>query len=234
MKRTLGYLALGVILTAVACDGRDESGMELRTFELERMNMETAEPLLTPYIREGGTLSGRGNMITVREAPERLDRIAEILARYDRPPRVRVVVYVLEAGDFENASGLPFEPTLRELLPYRGYRLLDDAMFSTTEWSDFSREGGSPFAIEGRVQEVRAHQADGSAVIELAVEGRTEARLGERIRSTVSAPFGETIVVASHRSDGEGPALIVALRVSLTTTAGAALTAAGDSVGASE
>jgi hypothetical protein len=208
--------------------------MELRTFQLERMTLETAVPLLTPYIRDGGTISGRGSLITVREEPERLDRIAEILARYDRPPQVRVVVYVLEAGAFEGASGLPFETTLRELLPYRGYRLLDDASFSTTQWTTFAREGRSAFTIRGEVKEVRANPTDGSAIIDLAVEGRTEAGRGDHISSTVSAPFGETIVVASHRSGGEGVALIVALRADLMTRGTGAPTAPPDSAGATE
>lgn len=211
MNATIRCLGLGLILAALGCQDQDRREMESRTFELERMTLDNARPLLTPYLSDRGNLTARGNVITIREKPDRLDRIAEILARYDRPAQIRVVVYILEAGDFEGSSGLPFESTLRELLPYRGYRLLDDASFNTTEGSEFSLEGGRPFAFQGDVQEVRTH-ADGSATIGLAIEGRTQARLGHRLRSTVNAPFGETVVVASHRSNGGGPALIVALR----------------------
>lgn len=212
-KRLLGFGLL--VLGLVACGPREDD-MALRTFALQRMNGETALDLLTPYIRDGEMVSGRGSLITVRARPDRLEQIAEVIARYDGPPEsVRVHIYVLEGGDFDGTSGLAAETTLRELLPYRGYRLLDEASFSTLEWSGFSRDGLGPFAIGGELNEVRGdtgtgHQAGVS--IDLAVEGRADDRLGEEIRSTVYAPFGETVVVASHRTAGTGPSLIVALR----------------------
>jgi hypothetical protein len=210
-----------------ACDSRED--MELRTFALQRMNVDEAVSLVTPYVRQGGTVSGHGQLITVREEPARLDEIAGILARYDGPPAgLRVEVYVLEAGDFDGSSGLPAEATLRELLPYRGYRLLDEASFTTLEWSNFSRQGSTPFAIAGEVRSVDDSGPEPAAAIQVMVEGQTEARRGERIMSTVQAPFGETVVVASHRTAGSGPTLIVALRVQPTTAA--ARPAASDSV----
>lgn len=224
MKHAIRNTVLLALLVVAACSERGD--MEVRTFQLERMTHEDALPLLTPYIREGGTITGRGGLITVREEPEQLERIAEILARYDGPPaQVRVSVYVLEGGDFEAASGLPFESTLRELLPYRGYRIVDDAVFRATEWSGFVRDGGT-FGIDGNVTEVRSEGGAGSATISLRVEGRTEARLGERISGTVNAPLGETVVVATHRSGGAGPALVVALRADLIDERGATPTAA--------
>lgn len=213
MKTTKGLLALSLLLLGLgACEARRET--ELRTFQLQRMNGEAALALLTPYVREDGTISASGSLITVREQPERLDRIAEVLARYDgAPAQVGVQVYVVEAGDFEGGlAALPgLEPTLRQLLPYRGYRLLDEATFNVLQWSGFSRDGGGPFAIEGHVSEVR-HEGQGSAVIEITVVGRTEERLGDRLASTLNAPFGEPVVVASHGGSDGRPALIVVLR----------------------
>lgn len=229
MKRTLRYAMLVLFLAGGGCaeDRRDD--MELRTFQLERLSSETATALLTPYISDGGTLVARGDLITVRDEPARLDRVAEILARYDGPAQVRVQIYVLEGGDFEGTTTLAFEPTLRELLPYRGYRLLDEAGFGTSEWSRFLRTGGAPFAIHGEVKEVRVEPSGGSATIEVAVEGQAEARLGEVLQSIVNAPFGETVVVASHRGGGQGPTLIVALRADLVENGGGARTVARDS-----
>ena len=207
-------LASALIFAAAACGERGD--LEVRTFALERMTTEEALPLLRPYVGENGTISGHGSLITARAEPEQLERIAEVLARHDGPPaQVRVSVHVLEAGDFDGASGLDFESTLRELLPYRGYRVVDEGDFRATEWSEFTRDGFGPFGIQGRVTEVRTEGPGASARIDLRVAGRIEERFGQEIRGTVNAPLGETVVVATHRSRSEGPALVVALRADL-------------------
>lgn len=229
MRNALRNTMLAALLIVVAAGCRDQSDTEVRTFRLVRMTHESALPLLTPYVGEGGTITGNGGVITVRAQPEEIERIAEVLARYDgRPAQVRVSVHVLEAGDFEATSNLPFESTLRELLPYEGYRLIDDVEFRATEWSRFSRDGLGTFAIEGEVTEVQT-EAPASATIHLRVQGRTEERLGEEIRGTVNAPLGETIVVATHRSGGAGPALVVALRADLIDESAARSATSGES-----
>lgn len=216
MRNTFRITLVAALLIAVAAGCRERGDLEVRTFELERMDHESALALLTPYIGEGGTVTGRGGLITVREEPEQLERIAEVLARYDgAPAQVRISVHVLEGGDFEGASGLPFEATLRELLPYGGYRVLDDAEFRATEWSDFTRDGIGSFRIGGSVTDVRVEEPGASATVNLGVEGRTQEHEGKRISGTVNAPLGETVIVATHRSGGAGPALVVALRAEL-------------------
>ena len=96
MKR----LVLAVLLIVVAGCDRNR-GMETRTFELHRLTNDEALALLTPYITEGGRLSGKNRLITVQERPERMKVIEEVLGRYDGNQNavdVMLHVQVIEAN----------------------------------------------------------------------------------------------------------------------------------------
>ena len=71
-------MMLAVLLIAIGCDRRT-AGMEVRTFQLHRLNNEDAVSLITPYIREGGLVSGKNRLVTVREKPDRLKVIEAVV-----------------------------------------------------------------------------------------------------------------------------------------------------------
>src|SRR5437868_7066181 len=79
MKRML-MLAL-LALSLAGCDRT--RGMDTKTYPISRLTVDEALALLTPYISEGGYLSGKGKFITVREKPERQTVIANVLREYD-------------------------------------------------------------------------------------------------------------------------------------------------------
>src|SRR5918998_926301 len=98
MKKTMAVLALAALALG-ACDSH--RGMTTRTYPLHRLSSEDAVTLLTPYVGEGGYLSGRSRFVTVRERPAQLDSIAAVLRRYDDGPEtVTLRFQVIEAGDF--------------------------------------------------------------------------------------------------------------------------------------
>ncbi|HEV7587157.1 MAG TPA: hypothetical protein VGO40_03410, partial [Longimicrobium sp.] len=123
IRTTMVVLALAALALG-ACDKR--RGMAVRTYELHRLTVDEAETLLTPYVDEGGFISGKNRLLTVRERPQRLDSIAAILRRYDGSPQVVALHFqVIEAGDFAGGDSTiaRVEAPLRELFRYRGYRL---------------------------------------------------------------------------------------------------------------
>src|SRR3954468_9021156 len=139
-KKTMGVLALAVLALS-GCDSR--KGMSVRTYELHRLSLDEATTLITPYVTEGGFISGKNRLMTVREKPTRLDSIAVILKRYDGAPEaVTLHFQVIEAGDFAGSDSAiaRVEAPLRELFRYRGYRLVGEVTVQAMEGTPFRQE----------------------------------------------------------------------------------------------
>src|SRR5688572_18233981 len=123
MKRILLIL---MIVALSACDRT--RGMDTRTYTISRLTVDEALQLLTPYITEGGYLSGKSHLITVREKPDRLKVIEDLLKKYDGGGVVQDVamrIQIVEANGFNarDSSIADIEQTLRGMFKYQGYRL---------------------------------------------------------------------------------------------------------------
>ena len=197
MKRLL----LAALLIAItACDA--SRGMETRTFELHKLTNEEALALLTPYIRDGGRLSGRSKLITVREEPERLKAIEAVLSKYDGNQNVVDVmlhVQVIEANGYtgRDTAIADIEQTLRQTFRYRGYRLAGEAHIQAREGSTFRRsigrgyvlgqnEGG--YMLEGRVDRLATSQNEQRVPIDIQLRARTRVALS-RWPARLPAPW---------------------------------------------
>ena len=99
--------------------------LEVRTFTLERLEAEAAFGLVDPYVyrdREGkpGTMSISEGLITVRELPENLDRIAEVLEEFDRArAAVRLHFQLIQANGFDDRAVSVTTPDSRKVSPQR-------------------------------------------------------------------------------------------------------------------
>ena len=99
---------------AVGCSGR--TTLDTRTFEVRYLDDRSVSALIDPYIygdrpTGGGTWSMSADLVTVRETPDNLDKIARVLEQYDLPrPSVRLHFQVIEA----NGVGEP-DPEIREI-----------------------------------------------------------------------------------------------------------------------
>ncbi|HEX6749869.1 MAG TPA: hypothetical protein VF092_21430 [Longimicrobium sp.] len=203
-------LAVALAMLAVAaCDNR--KGMQVRTYELHRLTTEEAMSLLTPYISEGGMVSGTSRLLTVRETPAQLDSIARILKRFDGARQALTLHFqVIEAGDFEGT-----DPTiarvaapLREMLRYRGYRLVRAVTLNGVEGLPF-QQNEQNLRITGKVDQV-IPGPEGSITLEVEVAAQ-----GATVSAAVSGAPGQTLVLGSaQRQNGTG-ALIVAVRPEL-------------------
>ncbi len=122
----------------MGCEG---DSLEVRTFTLERLEAEQAFGLVDPYVyrdRESrpGTMTMSDGLITVRELPENLDRIAVVLEEYDRPrAAVRLHFQLIQANGFDDRdeSIQAVETELRKLLRYSGYRLVGETVLQLRE-----------------------------------------------------------------------------------------------------
>lgn len=204
--KTMTVAVLAAAVLASACDSR--RGMAVRTYELHRLGYSEAETLLTPYVREGGFISGKGRLLTVREKPDRLDSIAAVLKRYDGAPRaVTLHFQVVEAGDFAGGDSAiaRVEAPLRELFRYRGYRLLNDATVRAVEGVPFTHQERG-VRVSGTVRAVTPTGPDAGVTVEVAVE--TE---GGSVSTAVSGAPGKTLLIGSQKQGGGG-ALILAVQ----------------------
>lgn len=202
--RTIAVLAAALL--AAGCDSR--RGMVVRTYELHRLGYPEAETLLTPYVGEGGFISGKGRLLTVRERPDRLDSIAAVLKRYDGAPlAVTLHFQVIEAGDFGGGDSAiaRVEAPLRELFRYRGYRLLNDVTVRAVEGVPFAHQERD-VRVTGTVRAVTPSGPDAGVTVEVAV-----ATADGSVSTAVSGAPGKTLLIGSQKKGGGG-ALILAVQ----------------------
>src|SRR3954469_3434411 len=159
-----------LLLVLGGCDSR--RGMQVRTYELHRLELDAAETLLTPYISEGGYLTGKNRLLTGREKPAQLDSIARILQRYDGAPQTVMLHFqVIEAGDFAGADSsiARVAAPLRELFRYRGYRLVGELTVRAMEGARFSEERQG-LRVLGQLREATLTGADPRVTLDVTVE----------------------------------------------------------------
>jgi len=213
-------LHVSLILTAaaaLAACGRGPN-LDTRTFELKYLGGEEASLIVGPYVyadrpNAQGMISYSRGTLTVRETSDNLDKIARVLAQYDRPrPLVRLTFHLIQAdgaaaSDPEIAD---VEATLRKLFRFRGYRLVEEGIFSATEGGEVTQQlGGGGYLIHAEIRRVSG--PGDSAIVELAVQlsGR-DLQFGTQ----VGVAAGKTAVLGNIGEDPRGT-LILTVRPEL-------------------
>jgi hypothetical protein len=214
-------LLLIAVLLLGACDR--ERGMETRTFELHRLTNDEAIALLTPYIREGGYLQGKNRLVTVREKPDRLKVVEDLLRKYDGMGDafdIVLDVQIVEANGFTNADSAiaDVEQTLRETFRYRGYRLVGETHIQAREGTAFRRSmsggnaGNQQWVVEGRVDRVSAAGDEQRAPIEIKLFGPAPGGGVVELAGTVTGTMGKPTVLGQSTGNG---AIILVIRPSV-------------------
>ncbi len=220
MRSRISAVVLLVTIAAAASAGCDpDRGTETRTYQLEQLQQEEATALVRPYIADG-EVEGAARLITVRESPERLDRIEELLARYDRSPaNVTLHFQIIEANGASEVDPeiAEVEAELRELFRFEGYRLAAEARVRAAGGGPFgqtARGGENAYHLRGEVREVR--WTDDGASVHVAVDVLGDPGPGERrpaeLRTSVNARSGQTVVLGSAQREAGQGALIVVMR----------------------
>jgi hypothetical protein len=202
-------VALAVLLGA-ACAG-SEPRLDTKTFALRYLGSAEARELVAPYLVNGtvssrqernspGAMGATNAAITVRETRDNLDRIARMLTQFDvPPPLVRLTFHLIQAdGAATSDSAIAdVEAVLRKLFRFRGYRLLQEGIFSATEGGSVEQRLGGAYGIAAEIRRV-AGSGD-SAIVQLSVHLRgRDVQFG----TDVGVPVGRTAVLGNV---GEGP-----------------------------
>jgi hypothetical protein len=209
-------------LTALACGSTPH--LETRTFELRHIDGGTAETILSPYVyadRPGaaGRISVTRTIVTVRETPDNLERIARVLAQYDRPqPSVRLTFKIIEADGVatRDTSIADLEAALRGLFRFRGYRLVTEAVLTGAQGAEATQPLSGPGARYVLATRIHRVGSSDSATVDLWVrlDVRDQAGVG-RFETEVRLPIGKTAVLGSVRADAQQPTTILAVQPEL-------------------
>lgn len=214
------YVLTLIPLIALAACGAPS--LETRTFELQYLDGGTAEQLIVPYVytdrpKAPGRLSTTAQTITVRETGDNLERIARVLAEYDRrPASVRLVFTVIRAdgAGTPDSSIAAVETQLRRLFRFRGYRVVAQAVTVGVAGTRFHQQlSGTEdlYVIRGEIETVGVRGDSGVIRLDVSLEAR---RAGSGLGTRLSIAIGQTAVIGGQPGTEPG-ALILAVRPEL-------------------
>lgn len=214
----LSVLAGGLL---VACGGGPR--LDTRTYELEHLDPAEAMSMVAPYVyleREGapGAVTSFPDGITVRETADNLDRIARVIAEYDRPkPGVRLHFQVIEADGFSDPDPRIAEvrDALDQLFRFEGYRLVTETQVAGMEGTGSTQqfyEGDLAWQLRAGIDEVRGRGATASVRVSVALQGESVA--SGYIETSLAVPVGQTVVLGSSKPR-DAPTLILTVRPEL-------------------
>lgn len=209
------------LLVMAGCGGTPK--LEIETFEVNHLNQHQLSQLIEPYIfydREGtsGMYTLSGNILTVRETPDNLSRIAAVLHTYDiRKPSIMLHIDVIEAnGGGIDPSIEDIAERLRELFRFTGYTRVAGGIISVTENGTVEQSMGASsdpgrgvFQFQagfGRLTEV-----DGQWVL-YADHLSLRRRDGTHISTSALLRVGQTTLVGTSLSGPDVKAVILAVR----------------------
>ncbi|MFC1545656.1 hypothetical protein ACFL44_03100 [Gemmatimonadota bacterium] len=147
--KTMRMTAVLLGLFVIAGCGRTPK-LEIETFEVNNLDQHRLSQLIEPYIfygREGtdGMYTLSGNILTVRETPDNLARITDVLRMYDvRKPEIMLHIDIIEAdgGDID-PSIQDIADRLRELFRFTGYTKVAGGIISVTEGGSVEQTMGA-------------------------------------------------------------------------------------------
>jgi len=198
--------------------------LDVRTYQLEYLETEAAHRIIDPYVfgDRGGMVSRdeQTRTLTVRETPEMLDRIGEVLQRYDMAePSVNLHFRLVEANGGVTTDDARVEEIV-EALPqnvfrFQNYRLIGETVMTGIEWSGLAQgvsAAGERYHIEAAIGEIRETEDGGTVKLEVSL---LSDQYGHVFRTAVNARTGQLVVLGSAQPDPDRGALILAVRVDL-------------------
>jgi hypothetical protein len=199
--------------------GSDEYGdLDVRTFQLEYIEPDAALRIIDPYVfgDRGGAIStdGQTGAITVRETPEMLSRIEQVLSDYDKPdPSVKLHFRIIEANGGQTDPGLEdiTEALPKEVFSFEGFRLVGETVMTGIEWSEVAQRvaaGDRTFYIRGGIGEVRAAGDSGTVKLEVGLHADD----GLVFQTGVNARLGQTLILGSAQPNPNSGALILVVQ----------------------
>lgn len=174
--------------------------------------------LVAPLLSEDGAVELRpgGNSLVIRDRPPVLERIVALLADFDQPARwlrlhVQVVAAQAEEAAGDGGSGLPAElvQRLRELLRYRSYRRVADAVLDVAEGDEVSRELDEEYRVDFRVGRLEADRR--IRLLGFRIFRRRGAEPAQLVHTNINLRLGKPMVLGLARTEASDRALMVVL-----------------------
>jgi hypothetical protein len=202
--------------------------LDTRTFELQYLRGYQVEQLIAPYVytdRESnpGLFSAAEGAVTVRETPDNLEKIARVLAEYDRPkPTVMLTFQIIEANGATDSDPAiaDVEQELRRLFRFEGYDLVAETQVAAIQGTsirqlvgrgqDEARFLDDPrFLIESSVGEVRVGRENTTLTLDVGLNAQSA---GTILETSVTIPAGHSVVLGTGQSPNFEGALILVVR----------------------
>ena len=172
-----GLVGGGLVAPAEAAPPRTEVRVYAHTFDHRPAHEALAE--IRPLLSENGTVEVQpgDNTLVVRDTPETIERVEELLTAFDRPPEdLRFDIQIVRAGPSNGISppmppdnALPTEVVerLRELLRYEQYQVLAQAGVTSSEGQEVTYSLGQSYSVSFRLGAV---QVEGEGTERLRLE----------------------------------------------------------------
>lgn len=219
VRRLVVAVLAVVAFGGAACDAGP--ALDTRTFELQYLAGYEVERLIAPYVftdreQNPGMMSAVEGAITVRETTDNLDKIARVIAEYDRPrPTVMLTFQIIEA---DGATGsdpaiAEVEQELRRLFRFEGYELVAETQVAAIQGTGIRQlvgdeEGPAHFMIQTGVTEVRT----GGENTTLTLDVGLTTEVGTILETSVTIPAGHSVVLGTGQTPGIEGALILVVR----------------------
>ncbi|MCR4439105.1 MAG: carboxypeptidase regulatory-like domain-containing protein [bacterium] len=204
---------------------RGKGSMVARTFDLRYKNPVELANLIKPFLSENGEVIPGQTMrvLTVRDTPEVLDKVASLLARYDvQPKQVRLDLHLFLAdGRGERKTEIPADiaPVVKKLsalFRYSHYSLLGTG--TATVYSGelcLLQVGVSEHRFAScSIERVEYLEADGGAVRLEKLHLNTPIP-GVNFGTSLNLPLGEFVVVGRASSKGPEEAVVAVMKAEL-------------------
>ncbi len=189
-----------------------------RVFTLQHRKVEDLFDMLRPYVinMQDIGISEQFNTITVKESPEQLQRIAQVIDEFDTPLKQiwLEVILVLASGD--GTRGAEFPPELADVVAKLGplfvfdrYRIIGRANAMGLEGSTLVFSSGTDDAESADFQVLVEGLGYANGIVKLE-DLRIDVRkpTSKHIKTTVNVTAGEMVILGASSGDAAEGSLI--------------------------
>lgn len=203
-----------VAIGGIAACAKDNGDANKRTFALKYIDERQAGELFRTYapwpdVMVQMSAADSTRTLQVTAPPEKMAEIEKLIAKYDVPaPDAHLFFQVIEADGFttKDPEIADVEAALRGVFKFTGYRLLASAAINSRTPGSFDQWAGGEYMLSGQVSATRATDA-----VNLDINLATKAG-PPMLRTSVTIPNGQIVVVGSSRPDASKPTVILVVR----------------------
>ena len=231
-KWILGALllvGLGLLMPAAAIGDPADAGLATRVFTLRYKTADEVYLLISPWLTPRGSIRSQPHQKTlaVVDTKEAIQRMEELVAGFDLPPRTVEIAVQLILASSERSSPDPPPPPIRGVIEklnalntrWSDYRLVGDARILGTEGERSTLRVGDDYRVDFRIDQI----ADESRVIrfkpfelsrrEPGIEGAD--RYASIMNTVLNLRDAQLFIVGASKMERSNRALFMTITASL-------------------